>query len=328
MIDPYSLINSKSIADYCRSIKHQFNTLEIGILIYRCKHITLEKKMEHYNEILNNPELYPDGEVSCHLIKYGITALDLIKMEIDMLRSSLALFNKQEKNTVFTLEGFFCISSEEGNVWCDSGVIFKTLKNVNDYIEKEMITSDDREYKIIKKYLNKDNFIALTYRKNNTNSFELFDIIDCSKQSPFEENSRIGECWIDVPTPFKRGDIVTNGKKIGVLTHLYSSCKADESDMISGCYFYHKKHRQIEWDDSFAYYDEIEYFTEELKGIDRIIKAISSLMTTSHEVEPDLFLDAYNYFKAEEMVNIEKYLLSDYTDEGLELVGLNKEDCV
>ena len=32
--DDYNLINSRAITDYCRSIKHKFNTEELMVLVF------------------------------------------------------------------------------------------------------------------------------------------------------------------------------------------------------------------------------------------------------------------------------------------------------
>ena len=34
-MNEYDLINSKTIANYCKKIKHKFNTEELTVLIYR-----------------------------------------------------------------------------------------------------------------------------------------------------------------------------------------------------------------------------------------------------------------------------------------------------
>ena len=39
--DEYDLINSKVISEYCRSIKHKFNTEELAVLVYRNKTMTI-----------------------------------------------------------------------------------------------------------------------------------------------------------------------------------------------------------------------------------------------------------------------------------------------
>ena len=43
--DDYNLINSRAISDYCRNIKHEFNTEELAILVYRNKRISIEDKL-------------------------------------------------------------------------------------------------------------------------------------------------------------------------------------------------------------------------------------------------------------------------------------------
>lgn len=58
--DDYNLINSKTIGDYCRSIKHKFNTEELAVLIHRNNRMTIKEKIERYTDLINN---YPDMEV-------------------------------------------------------------------------------------------------------------------------------------------------------------------------------------------------------------------------------------------------------------------------
>ena len=58
-MDIYSLINSKAIAKHCRKIKHEFNLEEIAILISRCKSIDIEKKINFYNEAIEEFEDMP-----------------------------------------------------------------------------------------------------------------------------------------------------------------------------------------------------------------------------------------------------------------------------
>ena len=332
MIDPYSLINSKSIADYCRSINHKFNTLEIGILIYRCKHITLEKKMAYYNEILNNPTLYPNVEVKRHLhIERDTTAWDLMKGLTKGIEIELRFFNKPDKNAVFTLE----LNDKLG--WHDSGVIFKTLHDVDNYIAKLVITGGDYyiTYRIIKKYFNQAEKTIQTYRKNDANRFELFEIDDTiySCDGPYGiKYNGIGTIWLDVPTPFKKGDIITQGKEKAVIEWLCNkdkeyvqrmkSGKGDNSGMYYLCYvidYYGGNERKVYLENMFNY-DEFEYCTEELQEFDRILKAINSFI--SNKISLDLFLDAYNYCKAEDMAEKEKRNFVWYTEEGLELAGL------
>lgn len=64
-------------------------------------------------------------------------------------------------------------------------------------------------------------------------------------------------------------------------------------------------------------YDSWEYFEGNLEGMDRILKAVSSLI--KDEISVELFLDAYEEMKSSiRKSNLEGY----YTKEGLKLAGL------
>lgn len=67
-------------------------------------------------------------------------------------------------------------------------------------------------------------------------------------------------------------------------------------------------------------YDSFEYYENELQDNYRVLKGISSLL--KDEIALMTFLDVYNQIRFEGMhSNIQLY-----TDEGLELAGLNKDD--
>lgn len=56
--------------------------------------------------------------------------------------------------------------------------------------------------------------------------------------------------------------------------------------------------------------------------MDRFLKATSSII--KGKIEPNLYIDAYDTLKAEEKRQ-NAYLYDNYTEEGIELVGLDKE---
>ena len=47
-------------------IKYQFNTIEIAVIINRCKKIDIDKKIDLYKDILDN---YSDMEISLTYVK-------------------------------------------------------------------------------------------------------------------------------------------------------------------------------------------------------------------------------------------------------------------
>lgn len=83
--DDYNLINSKAIGDYCRSIKHKFNTEELAVLIYRNNRMNIKEKIEKYTDLINN---YPDMEVIERInCKHYDSVKVMIKEEIRRLKN-------------------------------------------------------------------------------------------------------------------------------------------------------------------------------------------------------------------------------------------------
>ena len=82
--DDYNLINSRAIADYCRSIKHKFNTEELAVLVYRNQRMNLDEKIVKYNDLIKN---YPDMEVIERInCKHYDSVKTMIKKEIQRLK--------------------------------------------------------------------------------------------------------------------------------------------------------------------------------------------------------------------------------------------------
>ena len=53
----YNFINSKDVRKYLQDIDYQFTTPEAAFVVYWCKHATLDKKIEAWQEII---ETMPD----------------------------------------------------------------------------------------------------------------------------------------------------------------------------------------------------------------------------------------------------------------------------
>ncbi len=58
-MDVYNLINSNAISKHCRELKYEFNTLEIAVLIYRNRSMSIAEKISAYNELIENYEDMP-----------------------------------------------------------------------------------------------------------------------------------------------------------------------------------------------------------------------------------------------------------------------------
>ena len=146
---------------------------------------------------------------------------------------------------------------------------------------------------------------------------------------------------LNIPTPFKEGDllistsdtpfsegyVLDNKRFTFVLDNLITwrdnfqealdRGSYDSSDMEGTGYSVTDEGRL--YLDNIFDYDGWEFFDGELKGNERILRAVSNLI--KGEISIDLFLQGYEYIKSENEVS-----LNLYTPKGLELVGLTKRD--
>jgi len=292
--------------------------------------------------MLDNPDTYPDMDnIGNHNIGKDRKLSELLKEEIDTTNYVIAEFRKVEDDTVYSLQYKDKLNDE----LCEMGGVFKTLEDVDRYIERKGCDEEYwSEYAICKRYRDSsldtkhhcEKQLTLTYKRMEGNSFALFDYYYQSNTLDRKRNteSTLGQIWIYVPTPFEEGDIVDTHSQYGkgVIKHLCTQnadfvkqavaggCY-DSSDMTCYCYFLNKDN--VYWECCHAY-DKMEYVNQEdLEGFERILVAISSLV--KKEITVDLFLDAYDFIKAEYAREIGNRRLRTYTDEGLKLAGLKRK---
>ena len=331
--DDYNLINSRTIADYCRKIKHKFNTEELAVLVYRNKRMSIEQKIDKYNDLIEN---YPDTEVierrNC---KHYDSVKDMIKQEINrinILEEKLA----QEKDDciyVWTEYNEITLKYECSN---DIEHTFKTLKEIFTDIKKYIKEDDDIvSFRITKKYFDKKKGkIYADYIVKNKK------IIMVNIEESLNSSFDINQIFLYIPTPFKKGDILISTNKsirnyddyndIFVLDYMYTWDKNlmkklkngnyDSSDMIAyGYYLYGENNTEIALDHKYNY-DSFEYYDGDFIGTNKIIKNISSLL--KKKIELLLFIRAYDYYRSE----AQNKKLEIYTDEGLKLAGMDDKD--
>lgn len=331
-MNEYNLINSKAISEHCRKIKHKFNTEELAVLIYRNRTMSIDEKISLYQELIDN---YPDMEVIKRIhCKHYNSVKDMIREEITRIQGLEQEIKKQDEDMLYTYGAFY--KSSQG--FEESSNLYKTYADVCKAINKEI--QDDKnneilEYRIIKRsFIRYDRRIIEEYVIINKNS-KLVNVTDT------DDNSDIEYICLNIPTPFKKGDILvcssnsyncgtlfTNGKYVFVLEWLCNwedkfqealdKGRHDSSDMI-GYGYYVCNYNNITLDHIFDY-DCWEYFEGELDGSARILKGISSLL--QDKITLDLFLDVYEEIKADN----NRRNLNWYDKEGLILAGLNEED--
>ena len=331
--DDYNLINSRAIADYCRSIKHKLNTEELAVLVYRNQRMSIDNKIEKYNDLIKN---HPDMEVIKRInCEHYDSVKTMIKKEIQRLKILNKKLKQADENCIYTWTEYN--KSTQKIEHCDNiehtcRTYKEVYKNVLEYIKDY---DDTIAFRITKKYFDKrKETIFADYIVKDKNAI-LIDIVERCK-SFFD----IDQIFLKLPTPFKRGDILISNNPIMKsygennsifvldylctwrknLDYLLAEGNYDSSDMIGyGFYLVNEDTTEFVRDHKFNY-DSFEYYESELTGRNRILKDISSFIT--EKIELELFVHAYDIYKTEFKNEMPNY----YNDAGLRLAGMSETD--
>ncbi len=338
-LDDYDLINSKSIGDYCRKIGHKFNTEELAVLVYRNKKMDIFEKISKYQDLIDN---YPDMEVIERMnCKHYNSVKTMIKNEIDRIKELYQDFIGEDD----------CIYGWSD--WNRNGYSNYEIDNAKGtYIEieseiKNLINEyNDIDCFSIKKiyhdgpeviFRDKEKKIIANYRVIN----KIPKIMEIMKFS--EEMSDLEGIFVNIPVPFKRGDILINGNDIS-----YKNLENDERycifvldsltiwderikdkdftrnldmiDMMGNGYYLVDQTPKFILDHQMDY-DSFEFYEGELSGTNRILKLISSFLKGKID-NLELFITAYESFKHD----YESQMPDIFIDEYLKLAGFTDLD--
>lgn len=332
----YNLINSKAIQEHCRKIQYKFNTEELAVLIYRNKRMSIEEKITAYQELITD---YPDMEVIERInCKHYDSVKDMIREEIQRLQNLRQEMQQVDENMIYTYETFYRYCQE----FKESNNLYKTYDEVNMAIYQELKEDTENEIlmlKLIKRsFIKSKKRIVEEYVITNDKNIKLIHIYNTMVFTDLDG------IFLNIPTPFKKGDLLVSYSNVPFacgtfinysenvfvldwlcnwrddLQEILDKGYCDSSDMNGTGYMF-SENNKLECDHQFDY-DSWEYYTEELKGTDRILKAISSFI--KGEIGIDLLLETYKYILADKEVNGAFWY--GYTDEGLRLAGLSDED--
>lgn len=159
--DDYNLINSRAIGDYCRKIKHNFNTEELAVLVYRNKKMSINEKINKYKELIEN---YPDMEVIERInCKHYDSVKTMIQNEINRLQDLQVKFFDKNKDCIYTWTEYNKTIREydyRSNINNIKKTFDEVYKDASEYIEEY---NDTISFRIARKNLNEqeDSIIAL-----------------------------------------------------------------------------------------------------------------------------------------------------------------------
>ena len=287
-MDTYSCIASPDIAEYCEKIGHTFNPFEMAALIdtsYRTiaeKHIALRKIIAECPD-MELPNMDCDGSRSLH---------KRIKDMIEYEEYVLEIFKTPEKNAVYSHYDLMYHQSLACNdVFSDFQTALTDAKEFYKYDYPEVSI-----FEINKSFINEKNMGMKALFKND-------DSLDCVQmigshhqytQAPDKiGDSYIFNTYIDIPMPFKRGDILMrendwyriNRERNIVISVVESiDCKHETAATVTSEELLHKtkiinalyvdKNGDLCYDRNLASskpYEKLEYYRGELTGRHRIL---------------------------------------------------------
>ena len=337
--DIYDLINSKAIGDYCREIGHKFNTEELAVLVYRNKKMDIFEKISKYQDLIDN---YPDMEVLERLnCKHYDSVKTMIKKEIDRITVLYQDFIG-EKDCIYGWSDW----NKNGYSNYEIDNAKRTYREIENEITNLINEYNDIDYfSITKKFFDGPEVIFRDKEKKIVANCRVIKkipkIIEIMENG--EEMSDFEGIFINIPVPFKKGDILISDNCIP-----YKNLVNDEKDCIfvlDSLTIWDERIKDIDFTrnldmidmmgngyylvddgnnfvlDHISDYDSFEYFEGELEENNRILKLISSFLKGKID-NLELFIKAYESFKSDyegKMPNI-------FIDENLRLAGFNDWD--
>ncbi len=206
MMNIYKYIRSKDVREYNEKIGHKFTATESAFLVWLNYEITLKEKHDAWREIMRE---MPDEEVPKRSnTDYAPSLFALLNKFIEADNRLIDEFYKKDERTVYS---YRYICKGDSSFGEDFGRIYSDLGYIQGELRKDSDLGIIRvEY--TKKYIS-SHYRKITLKTDGSGNVTSVDgdfiqWIDLSlKKDEFFEG-----LWIDVPTPFRKGDIVCSRK--------------------------------------------------------------------------------------------------------------------
>jgi hypothetical protein len=280
------------VAQYCREIEHNFNALESAVMVYKSEKRTLAEKHAAYRTIIAE---YPDMEIPevpeainhGHIESFHRALANVIAFDEQLLK----LFLTPEPSAVYqaSIRTKNHGESYELELFSDYGkALAGALEHLEDQAGALECLGRKTEFlsmSICKKYVNSGDYISATV----SGAGEIMDVHQRGTFLPVEDVCLLEACYIDVPVPFKRGDLVEvdGGGDMGNVYVLQELCRdsagghaellrrGDITDMTA--YVFYESKGTIECE-CMHFYPDLRYCRRELSGKARMLKYVSLFM--------------------------------------------------
>ena len=315
--DIYKFFNSRDIAEHCRNINYNFSAIETAYIVWHSNHHTLAEKHHAWKKIIDT---MPDEQFHPNWDFNGHTLHSFLRTYMQLQNEFIEDFGKAKDKYVYTYSSLYRYDD-----WYRPDDIFYNSYEacLNDL--KVNIIDDDDYNEISKVKINRHRLYSshISFQDVQESDSIIFDKRLCPidiEPANYEtdgDGKFLGpsygfyEMWVAIPTPFKKGDIMTdvdvydsrtknhtpfileripywrknadNGNDCNEQIERLMNIGVDWTDMQEGVYL-QDYNGEIYWDHAFHYLD-LEYYREEPQGAEKFLFAVSSAMQGKITVE-------------------------------------------
>ena len=355
-MDITKFLNSKDIREHLQAMDYSFDAVTAAYLVWQCHNATLEEKFTAWEEIA---KAMPD----CPIPRRPGMADDVpsvhqfLRDYIGLEKNRLEHFTQGE-NCVFGADFFLLPNQEwrEEPIWSDCGRLFSDYTNCLAYCSQEL-SEEIGKVRIWKQTLDGDN----SHRDSLTLTAELEPL--CLDVSPTcDLDDVFPGLWVDLPMPFRRGDIVWDPSGKPGFPHCDKSVPfvldfcdnwntsqmmengvrpelalrgdklvekhrlhGDTSDMGAQGFAFHREKGFWSEFGGFAKYLNLEYYPGPLEGDDQVLAPLSQFLKGELGVR-SLVERVENILHQEPYESIRGFCRQEYTKEAQELAGLVEKE--
>lgn len=343
-MDILQFINSKDIRRHLQAIGYKFSPLEAAWLINQSHSATLKEKHAAWIELI-------ETTADCAVRHGRIGQSDKFRIDLPSLHQFLRDYVRFEDRVILD----FCEQTVSTN---GKPYIFRVKYRAREdcrykepcYYSDTFYSSYPAALATVKDYDDIEEIILQKVEVDGENrwqelylmpDFRIMQIDPAATLSDAELDllSVFDLLWFDFPTPFKKGDIVYDRRRVlhgplcsgpfvmrdnGALGWLSEQHRerlkenGDTSDMCTGGYFLDED-GCLYAETSNSNYMDLEYYpVEQLTGVQRVLKALGNFL--KDEIDVGLLVRAYHQIRMAEYAAAA--MPRDYTEEGMILAGL------
>lgn len=197
-MDIYTFLNSRDVAQHCRKINKVWTPFEMAALISRSNR-PISEKHTAWRELMN---AYPDMPIKENRVfkRYESFHEKLVEL-INYEERTIALFMKSESDAVYTYKVW-----QNGECHRHAESVYSTYDKVWAAVRADWERDEASEI-VISKMFSDDMGKFNIHADYDGNIYSIYSFGE--EQSSKDSIGLFNSQYIDIPVPFKRGDILT-----------------------------------------------------------------------------------------------------------------------